>query len=53
MSNPDFGHDHNKRDAWKKMSEWSHSLSDEDLNELFPHIYGPLNLDSVVEVIPI
>lgn len=22
----------------------------EDLNELFPHIYGPLNLDSVVEV---
>ena len=25
----------------------------EDLNELFPHIYGPLNLDSVVEVIPI
>jgi len=25
----------------------------EDLNELFPHIYGPLNLDSVVEVMPI
>jgi uncharacterized protein (DUF952 family) len=25
----------------------------EDLNELFPHIYGPLNLDSVVSVIPI
>jgi uncharacterized protein (DUF952 family) len=25
----------------------------EDLNELFPHIYGPLNLDSVVEVITI
>lgn len=25
----------------------------EDLDELFPHIYGPLNLDSVVEVIPI
>lgn len=24
-----------------------------DLNELFPHIYGPLNLDSVIEVIPI
>lgn len=24
-----------------------------DLNELFPHIYGPLNLDSVVEVISI
>ena len=22
----------------------------DDLNELFPHIYGPLNLDSVVEV---
>ena len=22
----------------------------EDLNELFPHIYGPLNLDSVVNV---
>lgn len=35
MSNHEFGHDHNKRDAWKKMSEWSHSLSDEDLNELF------------------
>jgi uncharacterized protein (DUF952 family) len=25
----------------------------QDLNELFPHIYGPLNLDSVVEVITI
>jgi uncharacterized protein (DUF952 family) len=25
----------------------------EDLNELFPHIYGPLNLDSVAAVIPI
>ena len=24
-----------------------------DLDELFPHIYGPLNLDSVVEVISI
>jgi len=24
-----------------------------DLDELFPHIYGPLNLDSVVEIIPI
>lgn len=22
----------------------------QDLNELFPHIYGPLNLDSVLEV---
>jgi uncharacterized protein (DUF952 family) len=21
-----------------------------DLNELFPHIYGPLNLDSVISV---
>ena len=35
MSNYEFGHDHGKRDAWKKMSEWSHSLSDQDLNELF------------------
>lgn len=35
MSSYEFGHDHSKRDAWKKMSEWSHSLSDEDLNELF------------------
>jgi len=35
MSNQEFGHDHRKRDAWKKMSEWSHSLSDQDLNELF------------------
>jgi hypothetical protein len=35
MSNYEFGHNHGKRDAWKKMSEWSHSLSDEDLNELF------------------
>jgi hypothetical protein len=35
MSNQEFGHDHRKRDAWKKMSEWSHSLSDNDLNELF------------------
>jgi uncharacterized protein (DUF952 family) len=25
----------------------------QDLNELFPHIYGPLNLESVVEVITI
>ena len=25
----------------------------EDLNELFPHIYGPLNLNSVVDVIEI
>ena len=25
----------------------------QDLDELFPHIYGPLNLDSVVEVIKI
>jgi len=24
-----------------------------DLDELFPHIYGPLNLESVVEVITI
>lgn len=35
MSNFEFGHDHGKRDAWKKMSEWSHSLSDQELNELF------------------
>ena len=35
MSNQEFGHDHSKRDAWKKMSEWSHSISDNDLNELF------------------
>jgi len=35
MSNQEFGHDHRKRDAWKKMSEWSHSISDNDLNELF------------------
>jgi hypothetical protein len=35
MSNLEFGHNHDKRDAWKKMSEWSHSLSDNDLNELF------------------
>ena len=35
MSNQEFGHDHGKRDAWKKMSEWSHSISDNDLNELF------------------
>ncbi len=35
MSNQEFGRDHGQRDAWKKMSEWSHSLSDQDLNELF------------------
>ena len=35
MSNYEFGHDHNKRDAWKKASEWSHSIPDQDLNELF------------------
>ena len=35
MSNQEFGHDHRKRDAWKKMSEWSHSISDNDLSELF------------------
>lgn len=33
MSN--FGHDHNKRDAWKKMSEWSHSVPDNELDDLF------------------
>jgi hypothetical protein len=27
--------DKNGRDAWKKMSEWSHSIPDEELNELF------------------
>jgi hypothetical protein len=31
----DFRHDHNKRDAWKKMSEWSHSVPDDELNDLF------------------
>jgi len=35
MSSYEFGHNHEKRDAWKKMSEWSHSLSDRDLDELF------------------
>ena len=25
----------------------------QDLDELFPHIYGPLNLDSVIEIIEI
>jgi uncharacterized protein (DUF952 family) len=24
-----------------------------DINELFPHIYGPLNIDAVVEVVEI
>jgi hypothetical protein len=31
----DFNHDHNKRDAWKKMSEWSHSVPDDELDDLF------------------
>jgi hypothetical protein len=26
---------HDRRDAWKKMSEWSHSIPDEELNDLF------------------
>ena len=34
MSNfPD--HSHGKRDAWKKMSEWSHSVSDSELDGLW------------------
>lgn len=28
-----FGHD--RKDSWKKMSEWSHSISDNELNNLF------------------
>lgn len=28
----DFRHSHDKRDAWKKMSEWSHSVSDSELD---------------------
>jgi hypothetical protein len=34
MSNFRSG-DNNGRDAWKKMSEWSHSVPDDELNELF------------------
>lgn len=26
---------HDKRDAWKKMSEWSHSIPDYELDSLF------------------
>lgn len=26
---------HDRRDAWKKMSEWSHSIPDGELNDLF------------------
>ena len=33
--------------------DWNYQVMAEDLNELFPHIYGPLNLDSVVAVTPI
>ncbi len=45
MSNYEFGHDHNKRDAWKKMSEWSHSVSDDELNTLFDEDEFPDLLD--------
>jgi hypothetical protein len=31
----DFRHSHDKRDAWKKMSEWSHSVSDSELDGLW------------------
>jgi hypothetical protein len=31
----DFNHRHEKRDAWKKMSEWSHSVSDSELDGLW------------------
>lgn len=31
----EFGHSHDKRDAWKKMSEWSHSVPDYELDALW------------------
>jgi hypothetical protein len=34
MSNFRSG-DNNGRDAWKKMSEWSHSIPDDELDALF------------------
>ena len=34
MSNFRSG-DNNSGDAWKKMSDWSHSIPDDELNELF------------------
>lgn len=40
MSNFDFGHDHSetnrdRSNAWKKMSEWSHSVPDRELEDLW------------------
>lgn len=31
----EFGHSHDRRDAWKKMSEWSHSVPDYELDALW------------------
>jgi hypothetical protein len=31
----EFGHNHDRRDAWKKMSEWSHSVPDYELDALW------------------
>lgn len=30
-----FSHNHDKRDAWKKMNDWSHSVSDSELTDLW------------------
>lgn len=45
----DFGHQHDKRDhnAWKKMSEWSHSVPDYELDALWDEDIWSTNLPPV------
>lgn len=38
-------------DSRKLAPEWKYELAP-SVNEEFPHVFGPLNLDAVIEVVP-